>query len=333
MYHCVLVAGTFDRLHTGHDAILTAACNAGESVTIGLTTDAFVQKYKIRNTKYEIRLFDDRKINLELWIANHGYGEKVVIIPIDDPYEPAASLTDLDVLVVTHDNKSRGEEINRIRKEKGLAPLGLLEIPLVPAQDQKPVSSTRVRDGEIDKTGRLILPDNLRPELGKPVGQVLIGDAIGSSIEAHRNGIIVTVGDITTKTLLTAGVIPSLSIIDFQVERKPYPELDGRFAAMNVFRIHVPSGPGFIAKEAIEVIQKWSLHPDEKIVLAVTGEEDLLALPAIAYAPLGAVVYYGQPARIATQSVAGGPGQGLVEVIITPEKQSEATQLLHKFQS
>jgi hypothetical protein len=155
--------------------------------------------------------------------------------------------------------------------------------------------------------------------LGKPLGNILIGDAIGSSIETHRNGIIVTVGDITTKTFLMAGVTPSLSIVDFQVERKPYPELDGRFAALNIFRITVPSGPGFIAKEAISVIQKWSLHPEEKIVLAVTGEEDLLALPAIAYGPDGAAVYYGQPNR------------GLVEVIINQEKKNQAVALLEKF--
>ena len=319
MYSRVFVAGTFDGLHAGHEAILIAACEAGESVTIGLTSDVFVQKFKIRNTQYTIQSFDKRKTDLELWVSSHGYSEKTIIIPIDDPYEPAASLTDLEVLVVTSDNKSRGEEINRIRKDNGLAPLGLLVVPLVPAQDLAPISSTRVRGGEIDTSGRLIMPDNLRPELGKPMGTVLIGDAIGSSIEAHRKDVIVTAGDITTKTLLTAGVIPSLSIVDFQVERKPYPELYGRFAALNIFRILVPSGPGFIAKEAIVVIQKWSLHPEEKIVLAVSGEEDLLALPAVAYGPIGAVVYYGQP------------GKGLVEVIITPEKQSEAKKLLNKF--
>ncbi|MCX6792351.1 MAG: pantetheine-phosphate adenylyltransferase [Candidatus Gottesmanbacteria bacterium] len=316
MYHRVFVAGTFDGLHTGHNAILTAACNAGEEVTVGLTSDLFVKNFK---KNISVAPFEDRKKSLEQWLSSHGFGDKALIIPIDDPYEPAASLTDLEVLVVTHDNKSRGEEINRIRKEKGLVPLGLLEIPLVPAQDQNPVSSTRVRGGEIDKTGRLIMPDNLRPELGKPMGQVLIGDAIGSSIEAHRNGVIVTVGDITTKTLLTAGVTPSLSIVDFLVERKPYPELDGRFAAMNIFRVRVTSGPGYIAKEAIGVIQKWASHPEEKIVLAVSGEEDLLALPAIAYGPLGAVVYYGQP------------GKGLVEVVVTQEKQAEAKELLNKF--
>jgi pantetheine-phosphate adenylyltransferase len=316
MYHRVFVAGTFDRLHMGHDAILTAACDAGEEATIGLTSDLFVNNFK---KNVPVAPFAERKACLEEWLAARGYGDKALIVPIDDPYEPAASFRDIEVLVVTPETKARGEEVNRIRKEKGLTPLGLLVVPLVPAQDKKQVSSTRVRNGEIDKTGRLIMPDNLRPELRKPIGKVLIGDAIGSSIEAHRRDIIVTVGDITTKTLLTAGVIPSLSIIDFLVERKPYPELDGRFDALNIFRVNVASGPGFIAKEAIGVIQKWASHPEEKIVLAVSGEEDLLALPAIAYGPLASVVYYGQP------------GKGLVEVIVTPEKQTTAKDLLNKF--
>lgn len=316
MYHRVLVAGTFDGIHAGHEAILIAACGAGEHVTIGLTSDLFVEKFKKNQT---VSPFTDRKAGLEDWISAHGYSDRALIIPIDDPYEPAASFSDLEALIVTPDTKSRGDEVNRIRKSKGLTPLVLLVVPIVSAADLRPVSSTRVRAGEIDKTGRLILPDNMRPELGKPAGNVLIGDAIGSSIEAHRGDVIVTVGDITTKTFLTAGVTPSLSIVDFQVERKPYRELDGRFAALGIFRIHVPSGPGFIAKEAIEVIKKWSAHPEEKIVLTVTGEEDLLALPAIAYGPIGAFVYYGQP------------GQGLVEVIINQEKKNQAIALLGRF--
>ena len=316
MYHRVFVAGTFDRIHSGHTAILTAACEAGEKVTIGLTSDAFVKNFK---KDREIPPFLSRKAALEEWLTDHDVSSKVIIVPIDDPYEPAASLSDLEVLVVTPDNKTRGEEINRIRKSKGLTPLGLLVVPLVSAEDAKPVSSTRVRGGEIDITGRLILPETIRPELTRPLGHVLLGDAIGSSIEAHRNGIIITVGDITTKTLLTAGVTPALSIVDFQVKRKPYPELDERLAALNIFRVSVQSGPGFIAKDAIAAIKKWVSHPEEKLVLAITGEEDLLALPAVAYGPIGAVVYYGQPDK------------GLVEVVITADKQQQTIALLAKF--
>lgn len=293
-------------------------------MTIGLTTDAFVKTYKKDFTR--IKPFAERKSELNRWCVDGGYDRKAIIIPIDDAYEPAATLPDLEVLVVTPENKARGEEISAKRKEKGLVPLALLVVPLVPAEDQKPISSTRVRNGEIDISGRLILPDNLRPELFKPLGEVLTGDAIGSSIEKNRSNIIITVGDMTTKTILTAGVIPNLIIVDFQVNRKPFPDSEAKLSGLTLYRLSVTSGPGNIAREAVDTIRKWANHPAEKMILAVTGEEDLLTLPAVAYGPVGSVVYYGQPARNATH-------EGLVEVQVTEEKRIEAEVLLAKFQS
>lgn len=311
----VFVAGTFDHLHAGHDTLLTAAFGQGKPVIIGITSDAFVKQYKAGFRG--INPLEKRKKELEGWLQSKQYTAD--IIPIDDPYEPAASMGDLDTLVVTPDKKQRGEEINQRRKEKGLIPLALLVVSKVQAEDQKSISSTRIRSGEIDTNGRLTLPDNMRPELAKPLGDVRIGDAIGSSIETHRGDIIITVGDITTKLLLTTGVVPALSIVDFLVRRMPYPELDQRLKTLNIYRIHISSGPGFIAEEGIEIIKKWSVHPQEKLALVVTGEEDLLALPAIAYAPVGAVIYYGQPEK------------GVVEVIVSPEKKKEAIALLERF--
>ena len=50
--------------------------------------------------------------------------------------------------------------------------------------------------------------------------------------------------------------------------------------------------------------------------LVVDGEEDLLVLVAVAFAPLGGLVVYGQP------------GEGLVVVRVTAEKRGEAWELL-----
>jgi len=320
MYSHIFLGGTFDRLHRGHEAVLDRAFAEGDRVTIGLTSDLFIQKFR---TEQHIQPFDVRKKRLIDWLSTYDYENRADVIAIDDPYEPAASTEDLDAIVVTPDNRSRGEEINTRRVTRGLSPLVLIEVPLVVAQDAKPISATRVRAGEIDVTGTLTMPDSLRPELVRPLGTILTGDEIGSSIEKNRSGIVISVGDMTTKTLLTAGVVPNLSIVDFAVGRKPFPYADAKFKELNIFRVEVVSGPGFIAGEAIELIKKWSLHPPEKIVIVVTGEEDLLALPAVAYAPVGApvgaFVYYGQP------------GEGLVEVTVTSEKQQETLALLAKF--
>jgi len=316
MYHHVFVAGTFDRLHAGHQELLTRACEAGEKVTIGLTSDAYISQYKSPGV---ISLFTDRKHALAAWLDTRGYQGRATIIPIDDPYEPAVSDPVGEILVVTPDTKARGEEINSKRKAKGLAPYALLVVPLVPAQDRMPITSTRVRSGEIDTSGRLVMPDSLRPELSRPIGRVLVGDQIGSSIEVNRNGTIITVGDITTETLLTAGVVPHLAIIDFQVQRKPFRALDAKFTQLNLYRVHVASGPGYITREALTLIQKWATHPEGHEALIVDGEEDLLTIPAVAYSPLGSIVYYGQP------------NAGLVEVEVTEDKKSEALAIIRQF--
>jgi uncharacterized protein (UPF0218 family) len=64
-------------------------------------------------------------------------------------------------------------------------------------------------------------------------------------------------------------------------------------------------------------------------VIEVSGEEDLLVLPVIESAPIGSVVYYGQPPVAAW---ACGPAiEGLVEVTITPEVKRHVTELLSRF--
>ena len=327
MYHRVFVAGTFDRLHSGHKATLTRAFEAGETVQIGLTSDTYISRFKQTSG---IRPYEERRKMLISWLHDVGVSSRATIIPIDDPYEPAASDPEGEVLVVTSDNKARGVEVNARRSSRGLPPLTLLEVPLVSAEDNKPISSTRVRLREIDPTGKLIMPESLRPELGLPLGAVLVGDGIGTSIENRRNGIIIAVGDMTTMTILTAGVVPHLTIVDYHVGRKPFPDIEAKLTALHLFQKTIESGPGFIADEAVGTVQKWAKHPDEKMIMVIKGEEDLLTLPAVAYGPIGSVVYYGQP-PLRLKSSAGHAGEGVVEVVISADKRQEAQDLLSRF--
>lgn len=326
MYVHLFLAGTFDGLHQGHQALLTKAMGSAKNVTIGLTTDAFVERFKGQKGSS----FDERKKALGTWLDGRGWTGKATIIPIGDPHEPAASMADLDSLVVTQENRHRGEEINAKRVARGLRPLDLLDVPLVLAEDGSVISSTRVRAGEIDREGALLMPETLRALLGLPLGQVLVGQAIARSIRRYQGEHIVTVGDMTTKTVLDVGVVPNLSIIDLHVERKPFLPLVEFGFPKTVETVFLQSGPGYISQEALTAIDAWSKQ-SEHMVMVVSGEEDLLALPVLIHAPIGAVVYYGQPARNAAQSVAGGPGKGIVEVLLTPERKEHAIALLRKF--
>ncbi len=335
MFAHVFVAGTFDGLHKGHNALLSRAFAEGQMVTIGLTSDEFVRKYKaiqlapfqnLASQGVPLRsysAFGERKAKLEAWLAGNGFAGRFRVIAIDDPFEPAASDKNFDALVVTPENKHRGEEINNMRVAKGLPALDLLSVPLVPSKDGKPISSTRVKAGDIDSAGRLTMPEKLRQILAAPLGKIVTGEGIKVSLEAHAKFLIVTVGDMATKTVLDLQKIPALAIIDLKVGRVPYHDLDAYLGATRAETSYLKSGPGHISMEADIAIDEWAKSVATSItkqkIIIVTGEEDLLTLPVVAYSPLGTVVYYGQP------------GKGLVEVEITTEMKQQAASWLAQF--
>lgn len=320
MYKKVCVAGTFDHIHAGHEALLRKAFDVGSHVLIGLTSDEFVVTYK----KTSVRSSATRKKNVIDWLDVHGYNGRYDLVLIDDPYEPALSSESLEALVVSEESKKRAEELNRKRVEKGLQPLTLLLMPLQIAEDEKPISSTRIREREIDTKGNLVLPRSLRDQLTKPIGKLLeTATEITTSFATHNDDIVILVGDATTKTALDAGLKPSLVVFDNKVERKTFTGLSMYSAILKKHRQQIVSGPAFIAKSAIDAIATWgaSARPHQCVVVEIDGEEDLLTLPVVAHAPIGSIVYYGQPHK------------GIVEVVVTTEKKKEVQKLLSKFLS
>lgn len=334
-YAYVCVAGTFDGLHAGHEALLKRAFGVGKRVLIGLTSEAYISQYKPERT---VASYEARRIALERWVAKRGYASRVTIVPINDPFEPAVSDAVLDAMVVSEQTRKRGDEVNRMRVRNGYMPLILSVVPMVRAQDDKPISTTRVKTGVIDRFGRLTMPDSLRNDLALPLGVVLTGAKVEEIIHTRNRGPVISVGDQTTKTLLDAGLTPSLMIIDNKVNREEFHDLKPVMKKRGFDTRRVTSGPGFISSEALHEIQRALQDVNRApLVLEVEGEEDLLALPAIIEAPIGAVVYYGQPpvpvwARFDSAKRACGPGlSGIVEVVVTSEKKVEAEILLAQF--
>lgn len=325
MYDYVCVAGTFDGLHKGHEALLLKALESGRRVLIGLTSDAYTRAHKKSTAPYAERL-----AALSSWLSVHDPDSRARVTPIHDPYEPAVSSREITALVVSQETHVRGQELNRKRRVTGLPPLALITVPMVTAADRSPISSTRVRKGDVDRNGNLVMPTSMRVDLSRPFGPVLSTPRMQQeSFATHREDSIVTVGDLTTKTLLDAGVTPMLMVVDGHVERKEYPLLMPIIERHGFPMCHVVSGPGFISHEAIETIRSVLDAHRGPTVIEVDGEEDLLALPAIAEAPVGSVVYYGQPEMAAW---ACGPSVcGIVEVVVTAEQQLAANRLLASF--
>ncbi|MFX1363060.1 MAG: phosphopantetheine adenylyltransferase, partial [Promethearchaeota archaeon] len=64
---------------------------------------------------------------------------------------------EIEAIVATKESYERVEEINRIRILRKLAPVKIVLVPLAVAENEKPISSSRIRKGEIDSEGRLAI--------------------------------------------------------------------------------------------------------------------------------------------------------------------------------
>jgi cytidyltransferase-like protein len=149
----VAVGGTFDELHKGHRSLLVKAFEVGEKVLIGLCTDEFVEKMGKPHVTapYETRLKE-----LQDFLEKSSLSDKAEIIPLNDPY--GKTLTDkcIEALVVSEETEKIAIKINQKRNEKSLPPLKIITISMVPAENYKPISTTRIREGEIDREGHLL---------------------------------------------------------------------------------------------------------------------------------------------------------------------------------
>jgi len=148
----VLVGGTFDEFHKGHRKLIMTAFEAGERVLIGLSSDDLARELR---KKHEIATYEQRLKELRSFLRKQGMLDRAKIVPLDTPYGITLSTTIADALVVSKETEPVGKDINKKRRASGLEPLTLVVIDMVPAEDCVPISSTRIRHGEIDREGHL----------------------------------------------------------------------------------------------------------------------------------------------------------------------------------
>jgi cytidyltransferase-like protein len=149
----VAVGGTFDELHRGHRILLAKAFEVGEIVMIGLTSDEMLEKYP---KGHAVDCYESRKRQLLCFLLSQSVAERARIIPLHDSYGTTLTNEGLEALIVSEETKRVAGEINRLRRQLRLKPLRILAIAMVEAEDAKPISSTRIRKGEINREGRLI---------------------------------------------------------------------------------------------------------------------------------------------------------------------------------
>ncbi len=148
----VAVGGTFDEFHRGHKVLLQRAFEIGYYVVIGLCSDEFVMKLA---KPHVTAPYGERLEGLKAFLEHLNHSGRAEIIPLNDPYGPTIADTCIEALVVSEETKRNAERINELRKEKGLKPLFIVVVTMVPSENCAPISTTRIRWGEIDREGRL----------------------------------------------------------------------------------------------------------------------------------------------------------------------------------
>jgi len=149
----VLVGGTFDEFHKGHRALIMKAFEVGQRVMIGLSSDQLARELR---KNHDVATYEQRLKELRKFLRRQGVFDRAKIVPLDTPYGVTLSTTIAEALVVSKETEPVGLAINKKREASGLKPLELVVIDMVPAEDCIPISSTRIRHGEIDREGHLV---------------------------------------------------------------------------------------------------------------------------------------------------------------------------------
>jgi len=297
-YKTIIIGGTFDRFHAGHEAFLDKAFKSTEKVIIGLTTPSMLKKIVRQNS---IWLFEERKKAVEDFVKK--YGKQFTIEPIEDIFGPSTEIEDLDAIVATDDTRHTCERINQIRKRKGLKELEIIHVSYVYSEDCRVISSSRIRKNEIDRQGQVLIDysitESLKEDLRIPKSKIFEGDNptvtkdMISYIKEKKFDRVVCVGDEVSHDLLQNGFKPRNIIVDGKVNRVPIDYLDEIVEHYsNKFPLINP--PGTITKEVWKTL-KDVLNQESAVI--VKGEEDLLAIPIILLTEIKTAIIYGQPGR------------------------------------
>ena len=153
MFTLTALGGTFDIIHVGHIELIQKAVSISEKIIIGLTSDAFISKNgkKINNN------FEQRFKNLEKAIHDNFPNCSFQIAKLDDDFGPAVIEGDVDALVVSEETSKKGDILNALRKDRNLTPVEIITVPMKMASDGNRISSTRIRNSEIDSSGKVLV--------------------------------------------------------------------------------------------------------------------------------------------------------------------------------
>lgn len=326
-YNLVVCGGTFDHLHKGHISFLRFILAKSKYIALGLTSDVYIKQHK---NDANIQSYSERKRWLEDFFHEEEATGRIVIAPINSVLYPSQWETyPFEAIIATESTKEGAAMINKDRTAKKLSFLPVVIAPMAATSTGEVISSSAIRKGIINTAGEpyinkrwlsetLFLPEKERMLFQKPFGNVLRGIPDNLLVPSSQ---IVTVGDIVTKDSNRRNIGQRLSIVDYRVERKnTYTQITELGFTGNEYVISAENPPGHLTPSLFHaVIQAIANTTLRRTVITVSGEEDLAVLPVILAAPLGFVIFYGQP------------HEGVVQIDISQTIKQQARKFLEKF--
>ena len=146
------MGGTFDIIHRGHLTLLTNAFEISDKVIIGLTSDEFVQK----KGKTPTHKYDERLKNLISIIFQKFPNSYFEISQLNNDFGPAVLEKNVQALIVSDETSNQGKVLNKLRSERNLPPVEIITVPMFLAKDGVRISTTRIKNSEIDSDGNLL---------------------------------------------------------------------------------------------------------------------------------------------------------------------------------
>lgn len=336
-YNLVVCGGTFDHLHKGHKEFLRYCLSISKELLIGITTDKYIKNSKLnpstssgQNSKF-IEDYNTRKSNILSFLKQERVLDLVKLQPINDIYIPKVwESLPIEAIVVTNDTILGAKKINLRRIEQGKSPLIVEVFSTIKSHDNGYISSSNIRKGKINREGlpyinpiwlgsKLFITKKLRNVLKKPFGELLRNEKDFRPVGCSY---LIAVGDVTTKRFNTLRLNQNISVVDFNVERKKkfsnFQEL-GFSGKERIIKIVNPAGclTPALFKASSKVFK--NREKNMRTILYVNGEEDLSVLPLTLAAPLGSVIFYGQPR------------EGVVRVEVSEKSKEMVFRLVSQF--
>ncbi|WP_337860879.1 pantetheine-phosphate adenylyltransferase [Ferroplasma sp.] len=173
-----LVGGTFNRFHKGHEKLLFAAYKTGNKIMVGVTSDQYAKAHKEKILSYKSRVNSVEKF-MSKFTGNYE------IHPLDSMFGNTLDVDEAEI-VVSPETYTAAKRINEKRIAMGKKALNVVEVPFSLAEDLFPISSTRIINREITRTGKRIKTINIAISTGNNLKVAAVDEFIHTIMKNYK---------------------------------------------------------------------------------------------------------------------------------------------------